>query len=66
MTSLIAAAVPLPRQLLDRDLLRGRLDGDGADTFTLLIAEPVDEHLAVQVRFLSLRPLLRLTDDMKH
>lgn len=63
---LLAAAAPLLRQLLERDLLRGRLDRDD-DTFTLLIAEPGDEDLAKQLRSLPpLPPLPRLADDTKH
>jgi hypothetical protein len=63
---LLAAAAPLLRHLLERDLLRVRLDSD-SDTFTVLIAEPGDEDLAEQVRaLLPLPPVPRLIEDTKH
>ena len=49
LNSFIAATALLLRQLLERDLLRGRLDSDG-DTFIVLLAEPSDERLAEQIR----------------
>lgn len=60
---LIAAAAPLLRALLERGLLRGRLNAD-TDTFTLLVAEPSDERLADELR--SLPPLPHFTNDTKH
>ena len=63
---LIAAAFPLLRQLLERDLIRVRIDGDG-DTFTLLFASPTVKDLAERLRSLPpLPPIPRLTDPTKH
>jgi hypothetical protein len=59
---LIAAAFPLLRQLLERDLIRARTDRNG-DTFTLLFAAPTDKDLAEQLRSLPpLPPIPRITD----
>jgi len=49
---LIAAAAPLLRQLLERDLLRVRFDSDD-EAFTVLLAESSAEHHTIGADFMG-------------
>ncbi|MGH9444147.1 MAG: hypothetical protein ACRD3O_00130 [Terriglobia bacterium] len=64
---LLAAAAPLVRQLLHRDLMRGTLNPDD-ETFTVLLASPDNKALAAQLAedLRSLPPMPSFKDKTKH